>query len=168
MINLLARILKILNSETAPWQISLAVCLAMIAGFTPFFCLHNLLVLLLVLVLRVNLTTFIVSWLVLSGVAYLLDPVFHSLGLTVLNTPALAPLWTALYNNVFFVLDKFNNTVVMGSFLTALILFIPVFAAANWIIRRYRRHILEWARKTRVAQILKGSRLFQMYQALSG
>ena len=49
MIEAIANLLKVLNSETEPGQISLALCLAMIAGFTPVLCPHNLLVLLLVL-----------------------------------------------------------------------------------------------------------------------
>ncbi|MFM8550831.1 MAG: DUF2062 domain-containing protein [Nitrospiraceae bacterium] len=57
---MLARLLAVLNSETHPGQISLGFCFAMLAGFTPFLSLHNLLVLLCVLVLRVNLSPF--SW----------------------------------------------------------------------------------------------------------
>ena len=54
MIELIANIFKVLNSETEPRQISLAACLAMIAGLTPLARPHNLLVLLLVLLLRVT------------------------------------------------------------------------------------------------------------------
>ena len=38
MIDAVARLLKVLNSETEPGQISLALCLSMIAGFTPVLC----------------------------------------------------------------------------------------------------------------------------------
>ena len=61
MIKTLANILKILNSESHPSQISLALCLAMFAGFTPFVSIHNLVVIFLVLILRVNLSTFLLG-----------------------------------------------------------------------------------------------------------
>ena len=80
MIETLAKLLKVLNSETSPGQISLGFCLAMIAGFTPVLSPHNLIVLLLVLVLRVNLSAFIVGWVLFSALAYALDPLFHLIG----------------------------------------------------------------------------------------
>ena len=168
MITTIAKILKVLNSETAPGQISLALCFALIAGLTPLYSLHNLVVLLLVLFLRVNLSTFIVGWIFFSGLAYILDPIFHRLGLALLTAPSLEALWTSLYNIVIFRLSKFNNSIVMGSVLFSLILFLPVYFLSNLLINKYRDHILAWVRKTRLMQLLEGSKLFQAYQAVSG
>ncbi|MCA9481390.1 MAG: DUF2062 domain-containing protein, partial [Nitrospira sp.] len=77
MIKLLAKLLRVLNSETEPGQISLGFGLAMIAGLTPLLSLHNLLVLLLVCVLRVNLSAFLLGLALCTGIAYALDPLFH-------------------------------------------------------------------------------------------
>jgi uncharacterized protein (TIGR03546 family) len=168
MISTIAKILKVLNSETAPGQISLALCFALIAGLTPLYSLHNLAVLLLVLFLRVNLSSFIVGWVFFSGVAYILDPIFHRLGLALLTAPSLEGLWTSLYNILIFRLSKFNNSIVMGSVLFSLIFFLPAYFLSNMIINKYRDHILAWIRKTRLMQLLKGSKLFQAYEAVSG
>jgi len=168
MISTIAKILKVLNSETAPGQISLAICFALIVGLTPFYSLHNLLVLLLVLFLRVNLTTFIVGWLFFSGIAYILDPIFHRLGLAVLTAASLEGLWTSLYNIMIFRLSNFNNSIVMGSVLFSLIFFIPVYFLSNMLITNYRDHILAWIRKTRLMHLIKGSKLFQAYETVSG
>ena len=89
MIGTIAKILKALNSETAPGQISMALCFALIIGLTPLYSLHNLLVLLLVLLLRVNLSAFIAGWVFFSGIAYILDPIFHRIGLALLTTASL-------------------------------------------------------------------------------
>jgi uncharacterized protein (TIGR03546 family) len=89
MLRLLARFLKVLGSETAPGQIALGVTLAMVAGLTPLSAPHNLLVLLLLLVLRANLSAFLVALAAFSGFAYLLDPVSHRVGLWLLTLPAL-------------------------------------------------------------------------------
>ncbi len=168
MIHRIAKLLKVLNSETDPAQISLAFCFAMIMGLTPLYSIHNLIVLFFLLLLRVNLSTFILGWLFFSGVSYLLDPLFHRIGLAILTTKSLEAFWTSLYNLTIFRLAHFNNSILMGSLLFSLILFIPVFLLSNMLIKRYRDHILAWVRKTRLMQLLKGSKLFQAYEAVSG
>jgi len=69
MLYTLAKVLNVLNSEADPSQISLAVALALVAGLTPLMSLHNLVVLLLVLVLRVNLSAFLLGLAIFSGLA---------------------------------------------------------------------------------------------------
>jgi uncharacterized protein (TIGR03546 family) len=164
MLRLLAKLIKILNSEAEPAQISLAICLGMVAGLTPMMSLHNLLVLLLALVIRVNLSAFILGILFFSGLAYALDPVFHSIGHRVLGSQALEDVFTTMYNNPLIRLTRFNNTIVMGSLLASLAAFIPMALLLNLVIRKYREHILGWVRKTRLAQIITGSRLYSIYQ----
>jgi len=56
----------------------------------------------------------------------------------------------------------------MGSVLFALIFFVPVYFLSNMLINKYRDHILAWIRKTRLMQLLKGSKLFQAYETVSG
>ncbi len=168
MIQIIAKLIKVLNSETEPAQISLAVCLAMIIGFTPLWSLHNAFVLFLALVIRVNLSTFIIAWGVLSGIAYLMDPLFHAIGLSVLTADFLRSFWTALYNNIWFRLDGINNSITMGSLLVSFLLFVPVLLILNLAIRKYRTHILTWVEKTRVVQVLRASKFFQAYQTVSG
>ena len=168
MLRMIAKLLKVLNSETEPGQISLAFCFAMIAGLTPLTSLHNLPVFLLVLLIRANLSAFILGWAFFSCVAYLLDPLFHRLGLFILTARPLEGLWTALYNLTILRLEKFNNSIVMGSLLFSLILFIPFYIVSNLAIRRYRDHVLAWVQKTRIMQTFKASKLYAAYQAVSG
>jgi uncharacterized protein (TIGR03546 family) len=168
MIELIARLLKVLNSETEPAQISMAVCFAMIMGFTPIWSVHNVIVLFLVLVLRVNLSAFILAWAAFTALAYLLDPLFHAIGRALLLAESLKSLWTALYNNIWFRLDHINNSITVGSLLVSLALFIPVLLILNFAIRRYREHLLAWIKKTRIAQMLGASKLYHVYQTMSG
>lgn len=168
MLKLLAKLLKVLNSDAEPGQISLALSLAMVAGLTPLLSLHNLLVLLLVLVLRANLSAFLLGLLFFTGVAYLLDPLFHALGLAVLTTSGLQGLWTSLYNIALFRLENFNNSIVMGSLLFSLILFVPLFVVANLLIRKYRQYILAWVEKSRIMQFFKASRFYTIYKSVTG
>ena len=166
MIQAVAKLLKVLNSETDPAQISLAVCLAMVAGFTPFFSLHNVVVLLLVLILRVNLSAFLLAATFFKGIAYILDPLFHQVGLAVLKSEALTATWTDLYNNPYWRLARFNNTVLMGSLLVSVILFVPAYFAGNFLIKKYRENILGFIEKTRIMQAFKASDFYSIYKKI--
>jgi len=167
MIQLIANLLKLLNSEAEPDQISLALCLAMVLGFTPLFSLHNLLILLAVCVVRVNLSAFLLGWAVFSGMAWLLEPLFHGLGNWILTLPTMEGTWTALYNIALFRLARFNNTVVMGSLITSLALFVPLLMVLNRLITAYRAHLLAWVDKSRLMQIFKASKIYDVYKALA-
>lgn len=168
MLRLLAKTLKVLNSETDPGQISLALVLAMIMGFTPFWSPHNLIVLFLVLLLRANLSSFILGVALFSAVAYLLDPLFHRVGLWLLTADPLVGLWTALYNTLPGRLDRINNTIVVGSLAVSFLLAVPAFLAFNLLIRKYREQVLRWVEKSHIVQALKANRFYRIYQTVSG
>jgi len=164
MLESLAKLLAVLNSETEPGQISLGFCFAMIAGFTPLWSLHNILVVLLVLALRVNLSSFLVGLGLFSALAFALDPLFHRVGLATLTASSLEPLWTVLYNQTLWRIERFNDSIVMGSLLVSLVLFVPLLLTGNWLIRRYRTHLLEAIRRTRIMKLIRASKLWQLYQ----
>ncbi len=168
MLKIIARFLRVLNSETEPGQISLALCFAMISGLTTLLSPHNLLLLIPVLLLRVNLSAFILGLAVFSGIAYLIDPIFHHLGLALLTAGALEGLWTSLYNSTLWRIERFNNSIVMGSIFFSLVAFIPLYLIANLAIRRYREHVLAWVRKSRVMQLFMASKFYRVYNSLHG
>ena len=167
MLTIIAKIFKIMNSETEPFQISLSLCFAMIAGFTPLWTLHNLVILLLVLVLRVNLTTFIMGWIGFSGIAYLLDSLFHAIGFTVLTNTTLQGIWTSLYNATLWRLTNFNNSIVMGSLVVSLGLCVPLFLLSHLIVVKYREHILSYVIKLPLVKAFKTSEFYNTYQSIS-
>lgn len=167
MLGILARILKVLNSETAPAQIAAAVLLALFMGLSPLGAPHNLLILLLVLVLRVNLSLFLVSLALFSGVAWLLDPLAHSLGLALLQAGALEGLWTSMYNTGFWRFIGFNNTLILGQLVIALALAVPLFLAVTFIVRNYREHLMERVQQSRLMLFLKGTKFYSIYTSLN-
>ncbi len=167
MLRLAAKFLAILNSEANPGQISLAFCFAMTAGLTPLFSLHNLLVMLLILILRVNLSAFIVGLLFFTGGAYLLDPVFHAIGLAVLTSDSLQTFWTGLYNNAFWRITNFNNTLLMGSLLFSIATFVPFYFFSNLLINKYRDYILETVRKSKLMQAFRASKFYSIYEKVN-
>ena len=167
MFHLLVKLLKVLNSEDSPAQIAWAICFAAVLGLTPLLSLHNIIILFLVMFLRVNLSAFILFSFLFAGVAYLLDPLFHSLGYQVLNTNALNGLWTALYNTSIGRLSSFNNTLVMGSLVVAMLAWIPLYFIALSGIAHYRRKFLPWVKKSHLMGVLKTSKFYRIYESLS-
>lgn len=168
MIEMLAKLLKVLNSENDPAQISLAFGFSMFSGFLPFFTPVNLLVLFLVLALRVNLSAYLLGMAFFSAIAYLLDALFHPVGLALLTADALQGVLTAMYNSTIWRIQKFNNSIVMGGFVFALIFFIPLVLLSNALILKYRDYVLAWVRRTPLMKMIMASDFYQYYQKVKG
>lgn len=168
MIGMLAKLLKALNSDSAPGQIALAFALALVAGLTPLFSLHNVIILLIACVIRINFGAFLLGTLFFSGVAYLVDPFSISLGESILMNPAAQNMFTELYQSDFWRATRFNNTLVMGSLVISLIAFIPVLLITRWGITAYRHKLMAWVDKLKITKVLKASKFYKVYQALAG
>jgi uncharacterized protein (TIGR03546 family) len=167
MIAMLAKLLKALNSESAPGQIALAFALALITGLTPVFSFHNVLVLLIACFVRINFGAFLLGTLFFSGVAYLLDPMAVALGESILTNPDMKNFFTGLYQSDFWRATRFNNTLVLGSFVIAMIAFIPVLLLSRWLILAYRHKLMAWVDKLKITKVLKASKFYKVYQALA-
>jgi len=163
-LSLASRVVKVLRSADSPAQVGWGFALGTIPGLTPVWTLHNALVLLLICILKVNITAALLGWGVYSLFAWLLDPLFDALGYLVLvKVPALQPLWTWLYNVPIAPLTRFNNTVVMGSLLVALIALVPNYALFKWFVQRFRQSWGEKIGSWKVTQALRGNSLVQFY-----
>ena len=166
MLTLLARLLKVLNSDDNPNQISLAVVLAFIMGLTPLMSPHNLLLLLVVLLVRVNLTMFLLSLGLFTLIAWLLDPLSEQIGLGLLQAESLQGLWTGLYDSSFWRLVGYNNTLILGSLVLSLLLAAPLFLLVRWLVLRYRRDLMAWINRSRIGLWLKGNKFYSLYSNL--
>ncbi|WP_108124574.1 TIGR03546 family protein [Saccharospirillum mangrovi] len=166
MLTLFLKLLRTLNSEAGPWQISFAAGLALIIGLTPVMSLHNVLILLFAFVFRVNLATFFALWAIFSGFAYLLDPLFDRLGYQWLMAPGMADFWTGLYQNDFWQLTRFNHTVTLGSLAVSLVLFVPVVLLFRYSVVGYRAKVMPTLERIKIVQALKASKLYDLYQKL--
>jgi len=167
----IAKLIKILRSEISPNQISAGFILGMMLGLTPFWSLHNLIIILLILLLKVNIATAIFSFGIFSAIGYLLDPVFHNLGFYLLvDVKSMHGIWSALYNFPVIALSKYNNTVVMGSFVMSLVLLLPVFILVRKGVISYRENIdvkiKEKMQKWKILQIIKSSKIYSLYQKI--
>lgn len=162
MIETFINLFKALNSETEPGQISLGLVFGMVAGLTPLLSLHNLLVLLLVSLLRVNGSAFMAGLGLFAILGFAMDPLFHQWGYQILTHASLQDIWTNLYNTTLGRLENFNNTIVMGSLAVSLAAFLPMYFLFNWLIRRYRENVMSWVVKTHLVKILKTKKWFSL------
>ena len=162
-----AKLLKALSSEASPNQLAGGFILGMIIGLTPVLSVHNLLIMVLIIILKVNIGMAILAFLIFSGIAYLADPLFHSFGIWILENDGLQDTWTSMYNNELWAITKFYNTVVIGSFISALVLCVPMFPLTKVGVVQYRKHIHEKVMKTKFAKALKGTKLYSVYQTVA-
>lgn len=165
MLNGFIKFIKLLNANENPAQLAGAVVLSMILALTPFWSFHNLLVVLLVCLLRINLFVLLASFPLWSGIAWLIDPYSASLGETLLLNESLQSAWASLYQSDFWRLTQFNNTLTLGSLLVSLILALPVYFVSVWLIRRYRDSVLAWVSQMRIVQALKATKWYQRLAA---
>jgi len=162
MIGPLLKVLKALNSEARPWQLSLGACIGAVIGLTPVSSPHNLLLLFLALVVNVNFGLTILSFVFFSGIAYLLDPLFHQIGLGILQSEGLHGFWTAFFDNTLFLLAGLNNSIVMGSLVVSVILSIPLFFVMNLLTTQYRDTVKVYFEKFPIFKSLKIIKMFEM------
>ena len=164
ILKLLQSLVKTLHSDGTPTQIALGIALGSALGLTPIANAHNLIIVLLLAVLNVSFASGLLAWAVFVPFGFMLDPLFNRIGHRLLvETPSLRPLWTAMDNVPGLALTNFNNTVVLGSVVVWLVLFIPVFFAARVGVVRYRETIGKKVMGSRLYKAFQTSKLFNVY-----
>lgn len=166
MLKVLLKALKVLNSDVSPNQIAAGFILGFFLGLTPLLSLHNLIILFIICLSRVNIASALLAVLLANVVAYILDPIFNQTGLFLLQHESLQAIWHAIYQTDVGKLSKFNHTLVMGSCFYALVTSIPLFFVAKMLIIKYRERILAAVEKSRAMQMLKASKWFQRAQSV--
>lgn len=166
--NLIFRTLKILHSGNEPKHMAGGFALGSIIGLTPALSLQTLLVYCLILLVNVNIGAAFFSIFIFSGFAYLLDPLFHTVGYALLvKAESLTPLWTYLYNVPIAPLTRFYNTVVLGSLVVSLVLLWPIYLAFLKFVVYYRDHWAQRVEKLKVVQWIRANTLFQWYEKVT-
>lgn len=163
-LKLLKDFIAIFREGQTPRQVAGGFMLGSIIGFAPFLTLQSAVVWLIILTLNVNLGAVTLAGTLCALASILLDPFFHWLGFQILvNTFFMQPFWTSLYNAPLAPLTRFNNTVVMGSFFTALVLAVPVYFGFKHLVIAYRKSLGARVEKLKIFQILKQSKLVRIY-----
>ena len=164
LLKLLRSLVNTLHSDGSPGQIAAGVALGAALGLTPIANVHNAIVLLLLAVLNVSFAAGMLAWAVFVPIGFLFDPLFDRLGhWLLLDVHALRPLWTSWDNVPGLALTNFNNTVVLGSLVAWLVLFVPIYFLARYGVVRYRATLGERVRRSRFYKALQASQLYNVY-----
>mgnify|MGYP000538830994 CR=1 FL=1 len=166
MLTILAKLLQFLNSNQNPNQLALAACFGLAIGLMPGFSVLLILLLMMVCVIKANLSLLVFIWGLFEAVAYVADPALHQLGYALLTAEALQPIWISLAQSNFWTLTAFNNSLVMGSTVAIIALWLPVYFLIRVLIVKYRQQIQGTFKQLKITQLLKGSKFFHTYQRL--
>lgn len=164
LLKLIQSIIKTLHSAGTPGQVAAGMALGSALGLTPLMNLHNLVIFSLLVLLNVSFGGGMLGWALFVPVGFLLDPLFDKIGLSLLTAPSLRPLWTDWTNTPVLPFTSFNNTVVLGSFVSWAVFAIPIFFAARYGVARYRATVGERVRQSRFYKALTASQVFNIYK----
>jgi uncharacterized protein (TIGR03546 family) len=104
---------------------------------------------------------------IFSSIAYIFDPIFHSIGYWLLvDVEFLRDFWTSIYQASVIPFTRFYNTVVMGSTFISIILFVPVLILTRWLVKNYREKIDPHIQKLPLFQMFKATKIYSMYQKI--
>jgi uncharacterized protein (TIGR03546 family) len=164
LLKLIQSIIKTLHSAGTPGQVAAGMALGSVLGLTPLLNLHNLVIFSLLVLLNVSFGGGMLGWALFVPIGFLLDPLFDKIGLSLLTAPSLRPLWTDWTNTPILPFTNFNNTIVLGSFVSWVALAIPIFFAARYGIARYRATVGERVRQSRFYKAVTASQLYNVYK----
>jgi uncharacterized protein (TIGR03546 family) len=164
LLKLIQSIIKTLHSAGTPGQVAAGMALGSAMGLTPLMNLHNLAIFALLVLLNLSFGGGMLGWMLFVPIGFLLDPVFDAIGLRLLDAPSLRALWTSWTNTPILPYTNFNNTVVLGSFVSWVVLAVPIFFAARYGIARYRATIGERVRQSRFYKAVTASQVYNVYR----
>jgi len=164
LLKILQKLVAALNSEGTPFQVAAGMAMGAALGLTPLMNVHNALIALVALLVNVSLAGFFLGWTLLMPFGFVLDPLFDRIGSALLSAPALRGLWTSLYNMPVVPYTNFNNSIVLGSLVFWLVMFVPILLAAQYGVAKYRERVYARLAKTRFFGALKASKVYQAYR----
>jgi len=157
-------LVRALNSDGTPGQVAMGMAIGLAFGLTPLMSLHNLVVLAVAMLTTVSFPGVFVGWAIATPIGFLLDPLFDRIGMALLMNDALAPVFVWIINTPVIALARLNNSIVLGSLVFWLVALVPMFFVFRVLVARYRADIYAHVQKWRVVQVVKGSKLWNVYQ----
>ena len=154
---------KLLNSDTGDRPLALGLACGLIFGFSPFLSLQCLILLFIVFFFRIQLGAALLSAFFFKFIAFLVDPLSDRLGRLVLEDPGLRPLFVEMYNMPLIPMTRFNNSIVMGSGLMALILMVPAYFVFKALIMSYRMAVVARFRNTKIWKAWTATSIYKWY-----
>ncbi len=165
LVKFIQSLVKALNSEGTPGQVAAGIAFGSCLGLTPLISLHNLLVVGVIMFFRVSVPGATLGWLIFTPVGFMLDPLFDSIGTTLLaETSALQSIWITLYNTPVIAWGNPTNTIIVGSIVSWMVAVVPIFFLARIGVAWYRRTVYERYKDAKFFKALRASKLYSAYR----
>ena len=164
LLKFVQKMIATLNSDGTPGQAAAGIAVGSIFGLTPLINLHNLVVLAVVILLRVSLPAVMLGWMAAVPAGFALDPLFDSMGTSMLEMLALRPLWTSITNAPIIALTNLNNSIVLGSLVFWMIVSIPLYFLARWGIAKYRVTVYARIQQWKAFKAVRASKIYNIYR----
>lgn len=163
LIKQLFNLIRLLHSDTGQNQIATGLAFGVFLGFAPFVSIQTLLVLFIVFIFRVQLGAAFLSAFFFKFIAFILDPIADSLGRWALENPSLRDFWSTMYNTPFLPMTRFNNSIIMGSFIISLFLCPILFFIFKKLIIQYREKVVSKVEGTKAWKAFKATKFYLWY-----
>lgn len=163
IIKQILQMIKLLHSENGSHQLAIGLTLGTFLGFSPFLSLQTILIFFIILIFNVQIGAAFLSGFFFKFVAFLIDPAADWLGKLTLENQSLVPLWTDLFNMPIIPYTRFNNSIVMGSFVFALIISPFVYFIFYLLVKQYRTQVVEKFEKSKLWKAFKASKAYELY-----
>jgi uncharacterized protein (TIGR03546 family) len=144
---------SLLRAES-PQQWGAGFALGMWFGLVPKDNLTSAVLMTLMCLLRVNLPAGTLAALLFSLLSPIGDPLFHQVGNTLLAHDSLHASWVWMFDQPIIPWTSLNNTVVLGSFLTGLVMLWPVGSLATRGVERFGPKLAERLQRYRLGKLL--------------
>jgi uncharacterized protein (TIGR03546 family) len=168
-LKLLSKLIKILRAGGDPRQIAGGFMLGMMLGLLSFRTLFAAPILLVIILINVNLASAVVALILFRVIAYIADPLIHSLGYRALiDMRGLQGAWAYLAALPVFPFTRFYNTLIMGGLILSIVLAFPVFWGIKGLIIGYRERYQQRVQNWKFVKILKGSTFFRLLSGVGG
>lgn len=166
MLKFIIKLLKALNSNRHPGEIAHAVCCGLILGFLPKSNLTWYVITFLFLFLRINKVTLTLLTTAFSFLAPAFDAFFDRIGYAILTWEPVASFFAGALELPGFHFLKLNNTIVMGSLVSGIALYLPMYGFTRLFIHVWRTWLVPALRKTKFVQVLSKMPLVLKFKGL--
>ncbi|WP_407425649.1 TIGR03546 family protein [Treponema sp.] len=152
MLKPIVKLFKALNANVNPGEIAHAFSFGVLLGLMPKNNLLWALVFVFVLFIRINKPMYLIMLLIASTLSPLFGSLFDTVGYAFLTIPAFSDFFADLLEVPFVGFTKFNNSVVMGSLLCGIVLYIPMYILGRLFVFLWRKYITHFVRKLKIAK----------------
>jgi uncharacterized protein (TIGR03546 family) len=143
-----------ISSNTHPSEIAHAFACGILLGFMPKDNLLWYAVFIMLYFVRIQKSVYTLMFMLGSLLAPLLDPMFDKVGWWILTQQSAEPVYRWLLNVPFVAFTKFNNTIVMGSLASGVVLYIPLYLLSRLFTMLWRKYAMPAIYKWRIIDIL--------------